>query len=201
MVVAVEANEIPKIATGGTAVTGEIREIAERIKELREVSDLTVESLAKELGINADTYRQYESGAVDIPVSLLYEIASKFHVELAELLTGEKPRLHTYSLVRKGKGVDIKRSHHYDYQSLAPNFVHKRMEPMLVTVEPKREPGETNSHPGQEFDYVLTGTLAVTIDDHELILNEGDALFYDSNHPHSMRALNDQPAQFLAIIL
>jgi transcriptional regulator with XRE-family HTH domain len=184
-------------------VTGEIREIAERIKELREVSDITVESLAKELGIGADTYRQYESGACDIPVSVLYEIAGKFNVELAELLTGEHPRLSTYSLVRRGKGVDIKRSHHYDYQSLAPNFVHKRMEPMLVTVEPKKDAGdgETNSHPGQEFDYVTKGTLAVTIDDHELILSEGDALFFDSNHPHSMRALNDQPAQFLAIIL
>ena len=184
-------------------MTGEIREIAERIKELREVSDLTVESLAKELGISPETYRQYESGACDIPVSVLYEIAGRFKVELAELLTGEHPRLRTYSLVRKGKGVDIKRSHAYDYQSLAYNFVHKLMEPLLVTVRPKPadETTETNTHPGQEFDYVTSGTLAVTIDDHELILSEGDALYFDSTHPHSMRAMNDQPAQFLAIIL
>jgi len=184
-------------------VTGEIREIAERIKELREIAGVTVESLAEQLGIDAGTYREYESGACDIPVSVLYEIAGRFSVELTEILTGEKPRLHTYSLVRRGSGVEIQRSHHYDYQSLAPNFVHKRMEPMLVTVEPK--PGdssrETNSHPGQEFDYVISGSLAVTIDDHELILSEGDALYFDSNHPHSMRALNDRPAQFLAIIL
>lgn len=182
-------------------MTGEIREIAERLKELREVSDITVESLAKELAIDADTYRQYESGAVDIPVSVLYEIANKFKVELAELLTGEHPRLSTYSLVRKGKGVEIKRGHDYDYQSLAPNFVHKRMEPMLVKVEPRDTQAETHSHPGQEFDYVTSGSLAITIDDHELIVSEGDALFFDSNHPHSMRALYDQPAQFLAIIL
>ena len=48
---------------------------------------------------------------------------------------------------------------------------------------------------------MLSGTLAVTIDDHELVISEGDALYFDSNHPHSMRALKDQPAQFLAIIL
>jgi len=184
-------------------VTEQIREIAERIKELREISGVTVESLAEQLGISADTYRQYESGASDIPVSILYEIAGKFKVELTEILTGDRPRLHTYSLVRKGSGSAAQRTPHYDYQSLAPNFVHKRMEPMLVKVEPK--PGDesrsTNTHPGQEFDYVISGTLAVTIDNHELILNEGDALYFDSNHPHSMRALNDQPAQFLAIIL
>ena len=183
-------------------MTGEIREIAERIKELREIAGVTVESLAEGLGISPETYRQYESGACDIPVSLLYEIAGRFKVELTEILTGERPRLHTYSLVRKGTSVAVKRSHEYDYQSLAPNFVHKRMEPLLVTVDPKASGSdETNSHPGQEFDYVTSGTLAVTIDDHELILSEGDALYFDSNHPHSMRALNDQPAQFLAIIL
>jgi len=184
-------------------VTGEIREIAERIKELREIAGITAESPAEHLGISAEAYRNYESGSVDIPVSMLYEIAGKFKVELTEILTGEGPRLHTYSLMRKGTGIPIRRSHHYDYQSLAPNFVHKRMEPLLVTVEPKPSDSsvETNSHPGQEFDYVLSGRLAVTIDGHELIVSDGDALYFDSNHPHSMRALDDQPAQFLAIIL
>lgn len=182
-------------------MTGEIREIAERIKELREIAGVTVESLAEQLGVSAETYRQYESGGCDIPVSVLYEIAGRFNVELTEILTGEPPRLHTYSLVRKGTGVKVRRSHHYDYQSLAPNFVHKRMEPLLVTVEPDDNDRETNSHPGQEFDYVLSGKLAVTIDNHELVLDEGDALYFDSNHPHSMRALDGKPAQFLAIIL
>ena len=195
--------DVNSVFEGGNRVTGEIREIAERIKELREISGTTAESLAEDLGISTETYRQYESGACDIPVSMLYEIAGKFQVELTEILTGERPRLHTYSLVRHGTGAAVRRSHHYDYQSLAPNFVHKRMEPLLVTVEPKpsENEDETNSHPGQEFDYVLSGQLAVKIDDHELILSEGDALYFDSNHPHSMRALNDHPAQFLAIIL
>jgi len=184
-------------------MSDQIRQIAERMKELREVSGVTVESLAKQLGISVETYKGYESGAGDIPVSLLYEIAGKFNVELTELLTGERPRLHTYSYTQKGKGVKVHRGKHYDYQSLAFNFAHKRMEPLLVTVEPKSgdPPVETNSHPGQEFDYVLSGTLAVTIDGHELVLNEGDAVFYDSLHPHSMRALDDKPARFLAVIL
>lgn len=183
-------------------MTDRIKQIAERIKELREVSGVTVESLAKHLEITPEAYREYESGNCDIPVSVLYEIAGRFNIELTEILTGEHPRLHTYALVRKGKGVGVQRTEHYDYQSLAPNFVGKRVEPFLVTVEPKPADGttETNSHPGQEFDYVLKGTLAVTIDGNEMVLNEGDSLYFDSHHPHSMKALNDQPAQFLAVI-
>ena len=97
-----------------------------------------MESLAKQLGISVETYKDYESGGSDIPVSLLYEIAGKFNVELTEILTGERPRLHTYSLTQRGKGVKVHRGEHYDYQSLAFNFAHKRMEPLLVTVEPNR---------------------------------------------------------------
>jgi transcriptional regulator with XRE-family HTH domain len=184
-------------------MTDQIRLIADRIKELREVSGVTVESMAKRLEISPETYRDYESGGRDFPVSLLYEIAGQFNVELAEILTGEHPRLHTYSLVRKGKGVAVKRTVHYDYQSLAPNFVHKKAEPFLVTIEPEQSerPDEINSHPGQEFDYVLSGTVAVTIGDAELVLNEGDSLYFDSHHPHRMRALNGQRAQLLAVIV
>lgn len=185
-------------------MTDQIKQIAERMKELREVSGVTIESLAKSLGISVDTYKEYECGGTDIPVSVLYEIAGKFNVELTELLTGEKPKLTTYSLTRNGKGPAITRREHYDYQSLAFNFVHKRMEPLLVTVEPKpagHPPVEKNSHPGQEFDFVISGALEVTVDDHVLTLNEGDSLYFDSSHPHSMRALNGKPAQFLAIIL
>lgn len=182
-------------------MTGEIKEIAKRIRALREIAGIAPESLAEHLEISAETYRQYESGDSDIPVSVLYEIAGKFNVQLAEILTGDRPRLHTYSLVRKGKGAKMLRSPSYDYQSLAANFVDKKMEPMLVTVHPGKPQGDKNSHPGQEFDYVLSGRLAITIDDHELILDEGDSVYYDSTHPHSMKALGDEPMQFLAIIL
>jgi transcriptional regulator with XRE-family HTH domain len=181
-------------------MSDQVRQIAERIKELREVSGVTQESLASDLGMTVDAYRGYESGDNDIPVSLLYELAEMFHIELTQILTGESPKLHSYSLVRKGRGVDVQRSRHYDYQSLAFNFAGKRFEPFLVTVAPSCA-SETNSHPGQEFDYLLEGRLAVRIGENELVLEAGDSLFFDSAHPHSMKALDDRPASFLAIIL
>ena len=77
--------------------------------------------------------------------------------------TGAEPRLHTYPLTRNGKGVSVERRKDYKYQSLAHNFIHKKAEPFLVTVEPEEAetPVSYNSHPGQEFDYVLAGTLKV----------------------------------------
>lgn len=181
----------------------QIKEIAARISDLREISGLSIETVAEEFGISQDLYQEYEGGTVDIPVSFLYKVAHKFKVDLTEILTGASPKLHTYCLVRKDKGVSMERREQYKYQSLAYNFVHKKADPFMVTVEPELEdsPVHFNTHPGQEFNYVLAGSLQVIIGGHELILNEGDSLFFDSGTPHGMKALDGRAAKFLAIIL
>ncbi len=180
-----------------------IKQVADRIREIREIFGVQVAPLAKELGLSVEELRQYESGAVDIPVGVLYQIAHRFNVELTSLLTGQEPRLHTYALTRSGQGVSVDRRQEYKYQSLAPNFIHKKAEPFLVTVEPRPEgtPDHFNSHPGQEFNYVLEGTLRIMLDRHEVILEAGDSLFFDSGVKHGMKALNGRPARFLAVIL
>lgn len=181
----------------------EIRQVAARVKELRELCGFSVESIAKELDMDVEAYEKYESGFADIPVGILMKIAQKFRVELGTLLTGEEPRLHTYSLTRKEKGASVERRKEYKYQSLAAHFSHKKAEPFLVVVEPEVEdvPFHLNSHPGQEFNYLLEGSMKISIDGHEVVLNEGDSLFFDSGAPHGMKALNGKKAKFLAIIM
>lgn len=180
-----------------------IRQIAERIRELRNVSGVSLEALAAELHIPAEKYREYESGGADIPVSLLYEIATRFKVELTVILTGESPKLRTYCVVRKGRGPTVERRRQYGYQSLAYNFMHKKAEPFLVSVEPEPDesPVHYNAHPGQEFNFVLEGTLQVIVGGHEIVLGEGDSLFFDSGTAHGMKALGGKPAKFLAVIV
>ena len=180
-----------------------IKEIAERIKGLRDIMGISMDDMAKTLKISRELYQEYESGNVDIPASVLYIMAQRFNIELTALLTGEDPHLHSYALTRNGKGISVERRKDYQYQNLALNFIHKKAEPFMVTVEPEPEdaPVHLNNHPGQEFDYVLEGTLKIVLGKHELILNEGDSLFYDSNIDHGMKALNGKTVKFLAIIL
>ena len=136
-------------------------------------------------------------------MGVLYRIARRFNLELSALLTGEEPRLRSYALTRKGRGVSVERRKAYKYQSLAYNYMHKKAEPFLVTVEPKpdQQRVELNSHPGQEFNYVLSGTLQVFIDGYEVVLYPGDSIYFDSGIEHGMKALNGEPAQFLAVII
>jgi len=143
----------------------QIKQVASRIRELREIFGASVEELARAFQVPEADYRQYESGTVDIPVGILYQIAQRFGVELTTLLTGEEPRLRTYALTRAGQGVSVDRRQQYGYQSLAYNFIGKRSEPFMVTVPPAADdaPEHINSHPGQEFHYVLEGTLRVRL--------------------------------------
>lgn len=181
----------------------EIKQIAARIREIREIAGITPEELARELDVALDLYQSYEDGTEDIPVGLLYKIARKFDLELGSLITGEEPRLRSYALTRKGRGVFVQRRKAYKYQNLAYNFIMKKAEPFLVTVDPDQEDQslELNSHPGQEFNYLLSGTLKMFIDGYEIILYPGDAIYFDSGIEHGMKALNGEQAQFLAVIL
>lgn len=184
-------------------MSDQIKQIATRIKDLREIAGLSIETLAGELGVSEESYRQYEGGNIDIPIGFLYALSNKFHVELTAILTGEGPRLHTYCLVRKDKGVSVDRRTPYKYHSLAYNFVNKKAEPFRVCVEPSSDdaPIHFSSHPGQEFNYVLEGTLMIYVDSHQLTLNEGDSLYFDSSCNHGMKAVGGKQAKFLAIII
>jgi quercetin dioxygenase-like cupin family protein len=180
----------------------EVKQIATRIRDAREISGLAPDTLAADLGVPLPTYLTYESGAADIPVGVLYQLAGRLNVALTALLSGEDPRLHVYAVVRGGHGVRIDRRQAYIHESLAANFVGKRMEPFVVTVPPDaaETPITCNAHPGQEFNYVLEGTLRVAIAGHELVLEAGDAVYFDAAQPHGMLAVGDAPAKFLAII-
>jgi mannose-6-phosphate isomerase-like protein (cupin superfamily) len=181
----------------------QIRLIAQRIRALRDIAQISPETCARDLGVPLETYCAYESGKADIPASFLYQVAGKFHVELSSLLTGEEPRLRVYAVTRAGRGVRVDRRKDYGYQSLAFNFIDKKMEPFLITVEPRpaSDPIPLNTHPGQEFNYVLEGALKVVVEGHEVLLSPGDSIYFDARHGHGMKAVGETTAKFVAVIL
>lgn len=180
-----------------------IKAISSRIAELRDICGYSVEEMASYLGISAEEYTAYENAEVDFPVSILYELASKFGVDLTEILTGVSPKLTNCSLVRKGHGISVDRYHGYDFESIAYKFIGRKIEPMIVTVDAESEQRmpELVTHGGQEFNYVLEGTLKVTFGHREFILNEGDCFYFDPQIPHAQSAVGGKDAKFLTVIL
>ena len=178
----------------------EKRSISERIRELREIFDLTEEEMARETGVDIAKYIEYETNGENIPISVLYHISQRFRVDLSEILTGEPARLSTLQICRRGKGKTIDRYPGYLFQSLAPRFTGKVMEPLLVTLIPGEPDAALVTHEGQEFNIVLEGSIAIAYDDKEYILDTGDAVYFDPTHPHGQKVIGSEKARFLTVI-
>lgn len=176
-------------------------DIASRIRELRESVEKTAEQTADHLGIGLAEYMSFESGSLDVPISVLYEIAGHFGVDLTDLMTGKSPNLQQYCVVRDGKGPEIERFPGYRFQSLAFDFQNRSFEPLLVTLDPaKNRSIGLVTHAGQEFNLVLTGRVRVVLGGRSVDLGAGDSIFFDPAIPHGQLALDQAPASFLTVI-
>ncbi|MBQ9069337.1 MAG: cupin domain-containing protein [Eggerthellaceae bacterium] len=182
-----------------------IKDIALRIRLLREDLGLTPEDMAQATGRTVENYLAQESGEEDLTFTFLSKCADRLGVDVIELLTGESPHLSGYSLVRAADGISIKRREGFEYLHKAPFLKDRLCDVFLVTAPFLEEEQDTeihlSYHEGQEFDYVLSGKLRFRYEDHIEELEPGDTLLYDSGRGHGMIAIGEQPCTFLALVM
>jgi len=182
-----------------------IHEISQRIRAMRELCGITPAEMAEATGLTEDQYFNCEEGSVDFPFSFISKCADRFGIDAVELITGENPRLKGYVVTHDGMGLPVQRWSGYDYRHLAPYFADKAADPFLVRapyVEEYQE-GEihTEAHEGQEFDYVISGSLRFVHDGHEENLIAGDSVYFDATKPHGMAATSKDGCEYIVVIM
>ncbi|NDV78234.1 helix-turn-helix domain-containing protein [Dysgonomonas sp. 511] len=182
---------------------GEVKEIGLRLKGLREALELSPEQFAASCNIPIEEYLQYEAGEKDLTISTLKGIATKYNVDVSVLMFADEPRMSSYFLTRKGKGLAVNRVEAYSYQTLAGGFNNRKAEIFEVTVEPKSDDVAMHfsSHAGQEFNTVLEGRMLLDINGKELVMEQGDSIYFDSSLPHGMKALDGKKVKLLVVVL
>ena len=94
----------------------QIKQIAERLRGLRDVLELTAEDIARECDISPYDYRLAETGDFDISVSMLQKIARRYGVSLDALMFGEEPKMSSYFVTRaRSERSDVGRYRYYAY--------------------------------------------------------------------------------------
>lgn len=178
-----------------------LKDLGERLQGLREACDVSRHTMAEELGVDIDTYRGWEETGEDIPISAIYHMARKFNVDLTEILTGTAPEAGHLPLgaSRRDRGGRA-RFPGYHYEDMASRYARKIMQPLLVILDPCDEPAELVCHDGQEFNYVLEGSLILTFGDRDIQLNAGDSIYFNPTYPHGQRCNGDVPCKFITII-
>ena len=182
-----------------------IKEIANRIRELRLVTGLSVSEVAARMGMSEGEYEQCESGSRNLSIAFLYHCALIFGVDMSDILEGKSPKLRSYALTRKGEGQKIEEAHHMIGFNLAAGFRNRIALPLYMELN-YREGAEDGvidlvTHEGQECDIVISGRMKIQIGDKFEILNPGDCIYYDSATPHGMIAVGGEDCSFYAIVL
>ncbi|MBP3591102.1 MAG: AMP-binding protein [Clostridia bacterium] len=187
------------------ALDAKIREMAGRIRELREIWGFSIAELAEKTGVTEAEYAACESGLSDLNFAFIYRCALVFNVDVTDIIEGKSPTLKSYTLTRNGEGQQIQRAHGMTYYALASAFQNRIAEPLLVTNHyvPGAESAEIDvtAHDGQECDIIIDGHLKVQIGDHKEILGPGDSIYYNSSTPHGMIAVGGKDCTFYAIVL
>lgn len=181
-----------------------VKDIAGRIKGLREMSGFSLKEMAEAVSLSESDYREYEDGKVDFSFTFLHAAAKKLGVDITELIRGDAPNLSGYTIERAEEGLPVNRRAGFRYLHKASNFKNRKAEPFVVevpfveNVDPKEI--KLNTHSGQEMDFILEGQLTIVVDGHIEVLNPGDCIFYDSGRPHGMVASDGKMCKFIAIV-
>ena len=177
------------------------------LKELRAKRGLTLADVSELTGMNVSTLSKIENGKVALTLEKLMRISEGLGVDMTELITPaarEAPKIQggtRRSVARAGEGQAIEMALGNSLY-LASELLNKRIIPIVGDVLAKNieEYDELLRHAGEEFVYVLEGTLELHLEMYTpLRLEKGDSVYFDSEMGHAYIAVGDEPCRILSI--
>jgi quercetin dioxygenase-like cupin family protein/DNA-binding XRE family transcriptional regulator len=184
--------------------------LGKRIQRMREAQDVSIAQLAQITGLEAPFLEAVEEGKEVPSIGSVLKISRALGSRMGQFLHEGGPRSDIFGIVPAGDGPPVERlstpvqktGQGYTYRSLLPSDIRGQgMEPFLVTFEPEAAATvEPMSHQGEEFLYVLSGTIELLYDGEVYTLKKGDSLYIDSSRAHAVRGIGKTPPQALAVI-
>ncbi|MFF9589868.1 helix-turn-helix domain-containing protein [Streptomyces sp. NPDC014646] len=176
------------------AAADELPEVAPRLRDLRRGRGLTLEAAAQRAGLSPAHLSRLETGRRQPSLPMLLGLARIYGTTVSELL-GEKPP-EREAIIRGGafEGAEAD-----GWQYRRTGSPGRAMQALRVRVPHGAQGDLVRVHPGEEWLYVLTGHLRVTLGDTVHDLAPGDSAHYDSLTPHRLTALDRDGAELLFV--
>lgn len=178
-----------------------MKEIGQRIRELRQEKRLTLEELSSRTDLSKSYISEAERGIASLSITALQKIAQALDVPLSHFFLLPTPASNTVRITRVGERSEFRMEANEDrtFTSLAAGFPGCVLEPLLITLLPDHARVEPYSHPGEEFAFVLEGSLTVLVQDEEYELGAGDTIHLPSLIPHNWENRTDKPVKVIAV--
>ncbi|MED1789573.1 XRE family transcriptional regulator [Brevibacillus laterosporus] len=157
--------------------------IYEKIRSIRLQKGLTLKELSEKSGFSISFLSQVERGNCSLAITSLQKIAETLHVPITYFF--ESPKASKYdTCVKDRQQFQIEGSSSI-YTRLGGDFPERTMEPLLTILPPGQTRHVSFHHAGEEFYYVLEGTMTICVDKIEYILKKGDTIHFPSTLEHT----------------
>lgn len=173
-----------------------VEEIHKRIKELRLAKGFTLKEMSEVTNLSLSFLSQVERGDSSLSITSLKKISDALEVSIVSFFEENLIDPHYKVSIDKQKPFKIKGGEQ-SYIRLSGSFTDRKLEPVIVTLPPKMKEDIQYSHLGEEFYYVLEGSVRFFLEESYYLVEEGETIHFPSKIPHSW----DNPNDFESVIL
>jgi transcriptional regulator with XRE-family HTH domain len=170
----------------------EIPTLGALIRGLRSRKGWTLKEMSEKSGIPVSTLSKVEHDRLTLSYDKLFQLSQRLGIRMSELFAEASEDTASPVTARRSLGdlahaVRVETAN-YDYNYLCAELRRKRMIPVLTRLRAKtvKQFGELSKHSGEEFSYVLKGTVVITTEFYDpVVLNEGQSIYFDSSMGHA----------------
>ena len=176
----------------------DLSELGTRLRELRSGRGWTQEELARRAGLSKSYLSRIEDGDRQPSLASLLSLAQAYGIALASLFAPPAEGNQPCAVLRAGS-LPPQLGNGLTYTPLSPLDRSANMQPIRVRVAARREGSEMYQHDGEEWLYLLSGTLHLALADDSYVLHPGDSAHFDARLPHRLTALDGADAELILV--
>ena len=172
--------------------------IGSHIRRLRRLQHLTLQNIADRCGFTRSLLSKIETGKVVPPMSTLVKIAGALNTNIAALMA-EGDRLDCVFIPGESREKPVPTESGYAVLPLAVELKEKKMQPFIFTIRPEDLSDKANSHLGEEFIFVLEGSMEFCVGEKTFIMHPRDSIFFNSIREHYISSVLSDHVVYLNI--
>lgn len=171
--------------------------IGEKIKNLRVQNGLTQEELATRAELTKGFISQVERDIASLSIATLVDVLECLGTNLQEFFSEEHDEKIVFS--KEDYFVSNNSEDGIEITWLVPNSQKNDMEPIMLTLPVGTKTEIDDAHPGEEFGYVMQGTIIVQLGEKKFKAKKGESFYYKTNNLHSLENIGKSQAVILWI--
>src|SRR5471030_1017825 len=171
------------------------------LKILRKKLGITLESLAASSGMTKSYLSKVERGLNTPSIAAALKIAKALNVNVEYLFSDATSPTEAYSLIRENQRKLVPSSAKATSYALLAHPPHDRNLLPFIVFPPSQFSNSTfKEHVGEEFLFVHEGSIEIDFMIEQVILEQGDALYFNAQKPHRIRSVSEPLAKLLVVI-